>query len=140
MFKALKLAHHPCPEPQIDVPEQWVQSRASITAVVFNPTPQEWIEFPSDVSQGQLRLMPEFQLPNRFPHGLHRRGTNCRIKAPEQCLVSKILYQTWAEAEPEKVKLDIRVLAFPLSVFAVNDFGFRRMHLQTAPGELQAPT
>lgn len=76
--------------------------------------------------------MPEFRIPNRFPHGLHRRGTNCRIEAPEQCLVSEILDQTWSEAEPEKVKFDIRILVFPFSVSAVNDFGFRRMHLQTA--------
>src|SRR5579871_785393 len=76
--------------------------------------------------------MPEFQLPNRCPHGLHRRGTNCRIKTPEQCLVSKIPYQTWSEAKPEKVKFEIRIFALPLSVSAVNDFGFRRMHLQTA--------
>jgi hypothetical protein len=66
--------------------------------------PKEWIEFPSDVPQGQLRLMPEFQVPNRFPHGLRHRGANCRIEAPEQCLVSEILYQTWSEAKSEKVK------------------------------------
>src|SRR4030095_7937647 len=114
------------------MPKQWVQSRAGIAPVVTSPPPKEWIEFASNILQGQLRLMPEFQVPNRLPHSLHRRGTNCRIEAPEQCLISEILDQTWSEAEPEKVKFDIRILAFPFSVFTVNDFGFRRMHLQTA--------
>ena len=132
MFKALELAHHPCQKRQIDVPEQWVQPRAGIAPVVRNPSPKEWIEFPSNVLQGQLRLMPECSSPESLPHSLHRRGTNCRIEASEQCLVSETLDQTWPEAEPEKVKFDIRILAFPLSVFAIDDLGFRRMHLQTA--------
>src|ERR1035441_2119182 len=40
--------------------------------------------------------------------------------------------QTRAKAVPEEVKFDVRILAFTLPVFAVDDFGFRRMHLQVA--------
>jgi hypothetical protein len=39
---------------------------------------------------------------------------------------------TRPKAIPKKVKLDVWVFAFSLSVFAVDDLGFRRMHLQVA--------
>src|SRR5215469_2625804 len=76
--------------------------------------------------------MAQVQVPYRLPHGLRRRGTHCRIKSAEQCVVPETSYQPGPKAIPEEIKFDIRVLASAVPVFAVDDFGFRRMHLQTA--------
>jgi hypothetical protein len=47
-------------------------------------------------------------------------------------VISETSNQTGSKAVPEKVKFDVRVLAFPLPVFAVNDLGFCRMQFQAA--------
>ena len=59
-------------------------------------------------------------------------ATHCRIKSAEQCVVPETSDQPRPKAIPEEIKFDIRVLAPALPVFAVDDLGFRRMHLQTA--------
>jgi hypothetical protein len=45
------------------------------------------------------------------------------------------LNPTRPKAEPEEAKFDIRILALAVRVFAVNDFGFGRMHFQMAFGQ-----
>jgi hypothetical protein len=42
------------------------------------------------------------------------------------------LYQTRSKAVPEEIKFDVRVFAPALPLLTVDNFGFRRMHLQTA--------
>src|SRR5215472_9947065 len=76
--------------------------------------------------------MAQVQVPYRLPHGLRRRGTYCRIKSAEQRVVPETSYQPRPKAIPEEIKFDVRVLASTVPVFAVDDFGFRRMHLQAA--------
>src|SRR5215472_10385760 len=76
--------------------------------------------------------MAQVQVPYRLPHGLRRRGTYCRIKSAKQHVVPETSYQPRPKAIPEEIKFDVRVLASTVPVFAVDDFGFRRMHLQTA--------
>src|ERR1700730_373858 len=132
VFKALELSHRPGNEHLIDVSQQGVQRRWGVSSVVLDPTPQEWIEPTGNVLQRQLCLMAKFQFPNRRPHGFHRRGANCGVESAEKRVVSETSYQTRPETISKKVEFDIRICAFPLLVFAVYDFGFRRMHLQVA--------
>jgi hypothetical protein len=77
-------------------------------------------------------LMSKVQFPNRLPHRFHRRLAHCGIESAEQRVGPKASNQTGPEAVSEKVELDIRILAPALAVFAVDNFGFRRMHLQAA--------
>jgi hypothetical protein len=58
--------------------------------------------------------------------------TDCGSEPAESYVVPKTSDPTRPKAEPEEVKFDIRILAFAISVFAVDNFGFRRMHLQVA--------
>ena len=76
--------------------------------------------------------MVKFQFPNRRPHGFHRRGANCGIKSAEERVIPETFYQTWPKAVAKKVKFEVRIRAFALFVFAVDDFGLRWMHLQAA--------
>ena len=73
----------------------------------------------------------EVQIPNRRPHSFQRRGADRRIKPAEQPVIPAPPYQTGSKAVPEEIELDIRVCAFALSVFAVDDLGLSRMQLQT---------
>src|SRR5664279_5554108 len=129
VFKAFELSYHPGQYRLIDVSEQGVQRRWSISPVVLNPAPEEWIELPGNVVQRQLSLMTNIQVPNRQPHGFHRRGADCRIESAEQRFIPETLNQTGPKAVPKEVKLDVRIGAFALSVFAVDDLGFCRMQL-----------
>ena len=54
------------------------------------------------------------------------------FRATTKSVISETSHQTRPKAIPEKVKLDIRVFAFPLSILAIDDLGFRRMQLQVA--------
>src|SRR5215831_11106174 len=132
VFKALELTHRPRHERLIDVAQQGIQLRGSIAPIVRNPPPKERIELLGYVLQGQLCLTSEVQVPNRLSHSLHRRGADCWIESSKQGVISETSHQTRPKAIPEEVKLDVRVFVFPLSVFAVDDLGFRRMHLQVA--------
>src|SRR6266849_8565636 len=127
VFKALELSHRTGYERLIDVPQQGVQRRWGVSPVVL-----EWIELPGNGLQRQLCLMAKFQFPNRRPHGFHRRGANCGIKSAEKRVIPETSHQTRPKAVPKKVKFDIRIRAVALLVFAVDDFGFRGMHLQAA--------
>ena len=59
-------------------------------------------------------------------------GLTAGCEAAEQFLVPRAPDQPRPEAVSEEVKLDVRILPFALSVLAVDDLGFRRMHLQAA--------
>src|ERR1700730_10717978 len=131
-FKALEISHWPGQERLIDVPKQGAQRRGSIPPVVLDPAPQERIEPPSELLQGQLRLMAKIQLPNRRPHSFHRRGADCGIKSAKQRVIPETSHQTRPKAVPKKVKYDVRIRAFAFLVLAVDNFGFRWMHL--SPG------
>src|SRR5437588_256523 len=109
------------------MPEQGIQRRWGISPVVLDPTPQEWIELSGNVLQRQLCLRAKFQVPNLRPHGFHRREANCRIESAESRVIPETSHQTRPKAVPKKVKCDVRIRAFPLLVFAVDDLGFRRM-------------
>jgi hypothetical protein len=61
------------------------------------------------------------QVPYRLPHGLHRRGTHCRIKSAEQCLVAETSYQPRPKAIPEEIKFDIPFWVTPESGLAKVD-------------------
>jgi hypothetical protein len=98
-------------------------------AVVLDPAPKEWIELPSNVVQRQLRLMTKIQIPNRRPHGFHRRGADCGIESAEQRFIPETPNHSGPKAVSKEVKLDIRIRAFALPVSAVNDLGFCRMQL-----------
>ena len=54
------------------------------------------------------------------------------LKPQNSVLSRKCLNQSGPKAVPEEVKFDVRILAFALPVLAVDDLGFRRMHLQAA--------
>jgi len=84
VFEALELAHGPRHERLIDVTQQGIQRRGGITPLVRNPPSKERIELLGNVLQGQLCLPSYVQVPNRLAHGLHRRGTDCRIKSTKQ--------------------------------------------------------
>src|SRR5215469_17718368 len=84
VFKALELTRRPRHEHLIDVSQQGIQRRGSKAAIIRNPSSKERIEFLGDVLQGQLRLTPYVQVPNRLPHGFHRRGADCWIKSSKQ--------------------------------------------------------
>jgi hypothetical protein len=49
-------------------------------------------------------LSPEVQLPNRFSHGLHRRGADRWIVSAEQYLIPAMLQPTRSKAESEEVR------------------------------------
>lgn len=71
-------------------------------------------------------------VPASPPASLQRRGTDRRVEAPEQSVVSGASNQPGPKAVSEEVELNVRIRAFALPVLAVNDLGFRRMHLQAA--------
>src|SRR5215471_3625372 len=54
------------------------------------------------------------------------------LNPQNSALSRKTSYQPRPKAVPEEIKFDVRVLASPVPVFAVDDFGLCRMHLQTA--------
>src|SRR5215470_12934574 len=76
--------------------------------------------------------MSEIQFPNRPSHSLQRRGADRWIEPPKQPIAMGALHQAGPKAIPEEVELDIRIRAFAVPVFAVDDLGFRRMHFQMA--------
>ena len=86
----------------------------------------------SNVGQRQFGSTAEAKLPDLRPHGLERGGADGGTKAAEQRVVPRVLNQPGPKAVSEEVKLDVRILAFALSVPAVDDPGLRRMHFQTA--------
>src|SRR6201993_3078702 len=86
----------------------------------------------ADFGQRQLGSTSDAQLPNLLPHRLQCRGAHGWVKSAEQSIVTRLLNQSRPKAVSEKVKLNIRILTFTLSVLAVDDLGFRRMHFQTA--------
>src|SRR6266446_11010293 len=127
ILKALELAHRPSQKRLIDVSEQGVQRRWRVSPVVLDPPSQERVEPLGNVSQRQLCLTAKIQVPNHRPHGLHRRGADCGVKAAEQCVISETPNQTGPKAVPEEIELNIRIRASTLAVLAVNDLGFGRM-------------
>ena len=76
--------------------------------------------------------MSEVQFPHRYPHGFQRRGADRRVEAPKHFIVSGASNQPGPKTVSEEVEFIVRIRAFALPVFAVNDLGFRRMHLQAA--------
>src|SRR5215471_19485249 len=84
VFKALELTHRPRHEHLIDISQQGIQRRGSIAPIVRNPSAKKRIEFLGNGLQGQLRLTPYVQVPDRLTHGLHRRGADCWIKSSKQ--------------------------------------------------------
>ena len=82
--------------------------------------------------QRQLGSTTDAQLPDLRPHGLQRRGADGWAEAAEQRVVPRVSNLSGPKAVPEEVKLDVRIRASALSVFAVDDLGFRRMHLEVA--------
>ena len=82
--------------------------------------------------QRQLGSTSDVQLPDLRPHRLQCRGAHGWIESAEQRIVLRLLNQPRPKAVSEKVKLDVRILTFALSVLAVDDLGVRRMHFQTA--------
>jgi hypothetical protein len=77
-------------------------------------------------------LTAKIQVPNHRPHGLHRRGADCGVKAAEQRVSSETPNQTGPKAVPEEIEMNIRIRASTLAVLAVNDLGFGRMQFQVA--------
>jgi hypothetical protein len=85
-----------------------------------------------DFCQRQLGSTSEAQLPNLCPHGFQRRGADGWGKSAEQRVVPRVSSPPGPKTVSEKVKLDVRILTFALSVLAVNDPGLRRMHFEMA--------
>src|ERR1700751_502739 len=75
--------------------------------------------------------MSDAPFPALCSHGFKCRRAAGRVAATEQRLVPGFLNQSWPKAVAEEIKLDVRILSFALSVLAVDDLGFRRMHFQT---------
>src|SRR5262249_33493608 len=92
----------------------------------------ERIDLTCDLGHRQLRLMSKIQFPDRRPHGLQRRSADRWVEPPEQYVVPGASNQTGAKAVPEEVELSVRIRAFALPIFAVDDLSFRRMHFQAA--------
>ena len=59
-------------------------------------------------------------------------GLTAGLKPQNSCLSRELRNQPRPKAVSEEVKFDVRILAFAVPVFAVDDLGFRRMHLQPA--------
>ena len=57
---------------------------ASSTHGSLDPAPAGHVCFRLRSVQGQLRLTPYVQVPNRLTHGLHRRGADCWIESSKQ--------------------------------------------------------
>ena len=57
-FEALVLAHHPCPELQVDVPEKRLQKRKTTVGFVITITP------PARYKHGVALVEVEFELPS----------------------------------------------------------------------------
>jgi hypothetical protein len=55
-FKALEFTHRPCHERLIDVLQHGIQRRGGIAPMLRNPSPEERIDLPGDVLQGELCL------------------------------------------------------------------------------------
>jgi len=85
-----------------------------------------------NVGQRQLGSMSEAQLPDLCPHGVQRRRADGWGKSAEQRVVPRVSNPPRPKTVSEKVKLDVRILAFALSVLAVDDPGLRRVHFEMA--------
>ena len=109
--KAFELPHHPGAKCQIDISNHGIKRRRRVSPIVCDPPPKERIDLPGDVGHRQLGSMAEPKFPDRRPHGLHRRDTDCGGEPAEQCVVSGILDQPRPKAVAEKVKFDVRILA-----------------------------
>src|ERR1700740_951107 len=116
----------------IDVPEQGSERRWRVSPIVIDPPPKERIETIGNFGQRQLCAMSDAHFPDLCSHGFQCRRADGRVEATEQRLVPCFLNQSWPKAVAEEIKLDVRILSFALSVLAVDDLGFRRMHFQTA--------
>src|SRR5215475_5612598 len=131
-FKAFELPHRPSQQRLIDVPEKGSERRRRISPIVVDPAPKERVQTMGNFDQRQLGSTSDIQLPDLRPHRLQCRGAHGWVKSAEQRIVPRLLNQPRPKAVSEKVKLDVRILTFALSVLAVDDLGFRRMHFQTA--------
>src|SRR5262249_32276892 len=85
-----------------------------------------------DFCQRQLSATSEAQLPDLCPHGFQRRGADGWGKSAEQRVVPRVASPPRPKTVSEKVKLDVRILTFALSVLAVDDPGLRRVHFEMA--------
>ena len=122
--EAFELPSCPAHQRQVDVPEQRLQCRRSVSPVVPNPPPQEWIEPLRDILQRQVRLSAEFQGPDRGPYVLQRSGADRWIEPPEQLLGPGILNQSGPKTVAEKVEHDDRILRVAFNVLTVDNPGF----------------
>ena len=72
------------------------------------------------------------QAPHRRSYGFQRRGADRGGEATEQFVVPRASDLPWPELVSQKVKRDIRVPPFALTILTIDDLGFGRMHLQAA--------
>jgi hypothetical protein len=115
--KAFELPHRPRHKRLIDVSQQWVQRRRSVSSVVLDPASEERIDPLGNISQGHLRLTTNVQPPDRRSHGFERRDTDRRIESAEQLVIPETFNQTRPKTVPKEVKLDVRIGTFSLPVF-----------------------
>src|SRR5208337_2424992 len=101
-------------------------------SVVFDPTSEDWIELPGDFGHRHVRSSSDIQVPYLLPHRLQRRGAHRGIEATEHFRVPRAFDPPGSKAISEEVKCDVRMRSLSTVVFAVDDFGFGRMHLQAA--------
>src|ERR1700730_15491730 len=111
-FEALELTHRPCHKPLIDISQQGIQRRGGIAPIVRNPSAKERIEFLGNVLQGQLRLTPYVQVPDRLAHGLHCRGADCWIESSKHGVAWKISPKASRKQYPRKSNLTFGYLPF----------------------------
>ena len=128
---ALVLSHHPRNQCGIDVIPHRVHRCWTEAPIIIQPTSKDRVEFTSYVLQTYVRAFAQVQLPNLLPHSFEGGRTDPRVKARKQ-LSFTISRCPWAEAVSEKIILRIRILVSTIPVFAVDDSGLIRMHLQLA--------
>ena len=96
----------------------------AVSPIVLDPPSKDRIEPLGDVSQRQLRLTTEFQVPNRGPYGFNAGGLTAGLNPQNSLLALRVLHQAGPETIPEEVKLDVRVRSPSPVVLAVDDLGF----------------
>src|SRR5208282_4855988 len=79
-----------------------------------------------------VRSSSDIQVPYLLPHRLQRRGAHRGSEATDPFRVPRAFDPPGSKAISEEVKCDVRMRSLSTVVFAVDDFGFGRMHLQAA--------
>lgn len=86
----------------------------------------------SDVLQGQLCLPRKLKSRIVPRMAFIAEGLTAGLKPPNSELSRKRRTRRGRKQYPRKSNFDVRIFAFALPVFAVDDFGLCRMHLQVA--------